>query len=85
MSACSNRYRSTGRPGAAEDGSAVDAWGDQTDVPVVYQANCFVVNKSGYEGTGVAFKLSPNGLTVKMLPFSSPFPGAPTMRCGWVR
>ena len=43
-------------------GRAVDAWGDKTDVPVVYQANFSSMNKSGYEGTGVALKLSPNGL-----------------------
>jgi len=43
-------------------GRAVDAWGDETDVPVVYQANFSSMNKSGYEGTGVALKLSPNGL-----------------------
>jgi hypothetical protein len=44
-------------------GRAVDAWGDETDVPVVYQANFSSMNKSGYKGTGVALKLSPNGLT----------------------
>lgn len=40
-------------------GRAVDSWGDQTDVPVVYQANFSSMNKSGYEGTGVALQLSP--------------------------
>ena len=43
-------------------GRAVDAWGDETDVPVAYQANFSAMNKSGYEGTGVALKLSPSGL-----------------------
>jgi hypothetical protein len=44
-------------------GRAVDAWGDRTDVPVVYQANFCTMNKSGYEGTGFALQLSPNGFT----------------------
>jgi hypothetical protein len=44
-------------------GRAVDAWGDVTDVPVVYQANFSAMNRSGYEGTGLALLLSPAGLT----------------------
>lgn len=44
-------------------GRAVDAWGDETDVPVVYQANFSTMNKSGYQGTGMALELSPHGMT----------------------
>lgn len=40
-------------------GRATDAWGDVTDVPVVYQANFSTMNKSGYRGTGIALQLSP--------------------------
>lgn len=40
-------------------GRAVDSWGDRTDVPVVYQANFSSMNKSGYEGTGIALQLTP--------------------------
>ena len=39
-------------------GRATDAWGDKTDVDVIYQANFTSVNKSGYEGTGYALRLA---------------------------
>jgi hypothetical protein len=44
-------------------GRVVDAWGDTSDLPVVFQANFSAMNKNGYKGTGVALKLSPDGLT----------------------
>jgi hypothetical protein len=43
-------------------GKATDAWGDQTDLPVIYQANFSAMNKSGYEGTGIALRISPADL-----------------------
>jgi len=52
----------TAQPAAAllpKMGRAVDSWGDKTDVPVVYQANFSSMNKSGYEGTGIALQLAP--------------------------
>ncbi|MFP2904154.1 hypothetical protein ACLESD_03585 [Pyxidicoccus sp. 3LFB2] len=39
-------------------GFATDAWGDQTTVNVAYQANFSSTNKSGFEGTGFALRLS---------------------------
>jgi hypothetical protein len=39
-------------------GIATDSWGDQTSVPVVYQANFSSMNKSGFAGTGFAMRLS---------------------------
>ncbi len=55
----------TAEPAAAtlpRTGRAVDAWGDQTDLPVVYQANFSAMNRSGYQGTGLALQLSPSDL-----------------------
>jgi hypothetical protein len=39
-------------------GRATDAWGDETDVPVVYQANFASMNTSGYAGTFLTLHLS---------------------------
>jgi hypothetical protein len=43
-------------------GRATDDWGDETDLPVVYQANFSAMNKSGYQGTGIALCISPTDL-----------------------
>jgi hypothetical protein len=39
-------------------GRATDAWGDETDIPVVYQANFACMNTSGFAGTGLVLHLS---------------------------
>ena len=42
-------------------GRATDSWGDQTTVPVVFQAIFSAMNTSGYEGIGLVMNFSPNG------------------------
>jgi hypothetical protein len=44
-------------------GRATDSWGDETTVPVVFQAIFSSMNTSGYEGIGLVLKLSPAGYT----------------------
>lgn len=44
-------------------GRATDSWGDETTVPVVFQAIFSSMNTSGYEGIGLILKLSPAGYT----------------------
>lgn len=44
-------------------GKVTDAWGDRSTVDVAYQANFSSMNKSGFEGTGFALRLSPAGVT----------------------
>lgn len=39
-------------------GRATDAWGDQTDIPIAYQADFSSTNASGFEGTGFVMRLS---------------------------
>jgi hypothetical protein len=42
-------------------GRAKDIWGDETDIPVVYQANYSSMNKSGFTGIGFVLNLTPKG------------------------
>jgi hypothetical protein len=44
-------------------GRATDSWGDETTVPVVFQAIFSSMNTSGYEGIGLVLNLSPAGYT----------------------
>jgi hypothetical protein len=44
-------------------GKATDSWGDQTTVPVIFQAVFSSMNTSGYEGIGFVLNLSPAGFT----------------------
>ncbi len=44
-------------------GRATDSWGDETTVPVVFQAIFSSMNTSGYEGIGLVLSLRPSGYT----------------------
>lgn len=44
-------------------GRATDSWGDESIVPVVFQAIFSALNTSGYEGIGLVMNISPNGYT----------------------
>lgn len=44
-------------------GTATDAWGDRTTVPVIFQASFSAANTNGYAGVGFVLNLSPAGLT----------------------